>query len=80
MISSVWTKDEDKDFPVAIKNNPVLRKFHKLLSKRLEDLNSELISEEDLSDPSWAYKQAYLNGRKAELQQILKGLLGFCNE
>jgi hypothetical protein len=53
-----------------------LKQLKSFLLNDIETLRASTVAVEDFDSPSWALKQAYLNGRIAELNRILE-LLGF---
>lgn len=53
---------------------PESKRFRQLLAKVLEAelKNAEEVNESDYDSPSWAHKQAHINGRKETIKGILK--------
>ena len=71
---SRWYKNIDPDkkeaWTSALVSSEPLRRLQQLLKTEFEGLHKRLLSE-DFDSPSWAYKQAYLNGRLSELTRQL---------
>ena len=69
------TDKEKKDFFESLTNNRfVLGRLKDILLEDLEALEKQGVS--DYDSPSWAYKQADLNGQKRQIQRVLD-LLSF---
>lgn len=80
-LSVLWTKhlssDQNKeDFVAAIANSTVaLGRLCELITEFETEINSKELSLEEYDSPSWAYKQAHLNGQRSaykKLKTILK--------
>jgi hypothetical protein len=75
---SVWTKhlksEEEKErFRSGLIGSRIyFQRAEELLNENLETLQKEEISTTQFEDPNWAYKQAYLNGKKAQLMADIK--------
>ena len=70
-----WFKGlEDKEaeeIEKILESNPlILRHFRNLLERRLRDIYENEVREDAFLSPSWAFKQAYINGKVSALQNI----------
>jgi len=76
-IATKWTKhlkdtQKKKDFEQALRHDTlVLGRLLELLREDLQSLENKETSSEAYECPSWAYKQADLNGAKRELKKII---------
>lgn len=81
-MQTVWTQhlpdpDAKKDFQSLLLNSTqVLGRFKELLEGREKAILNFETSVDSYDNPSWAFKQAHANGRRAELKE-LKDLLNF---
>lgn len=74
---SAWSRHLVKD-PTAKQKFEEMVKGSKLLTDRLQNILDELeqtieraeLSTDSFENPSWAFKQAYLNGSRAMLHKI----------
>lgn len=78
-----WTKHlanqpEDKDnLEKTIRNSTTtLTRLLDVLEEKKSTINTIETSIKSYDDPSWAYKQAYLNGKRASLEEVIN-LLSF---
>lgn len=76
-IPSPWLqrlpKDEHDDFETTLRNSKqVLQRLRGIIKERLAVLDNKDHAISEYDSPSWAYKQAHINGRKAELTELLK--------
>lgn len=81
-LSSAWlanlSKDDDQTAVAqSILSSQALKRLRDLLDTKIASLTSKTLKEEDFDSPSWALKQAYLNGQLAALKSINDDLLGF---
>ena len=73
----VWTKHiKDKgrkeDFVRAIRGSGlVLGRLEEIFKDRLRTINNTETSIEDFDDGSWSHKQAFRNGQKALIRELL---------
>lgn len=76
-LSTEWTRHlkseaEKKDFQAAVLNDRVvLDRLSAIIEEKLSSLQGREASASEYDNPSWAYKQAHLNGMKAGLTTIL---------
>lgn len=81
-IPLVWTKHikdpkKREDFVLAVRNSTVaLTRLVEMAEEDLNTLNNSDFSTKDFDQPSWALRQAFKNGQRAELNKI-KNLLNF---
>lgn len=80
-LKTIWTQhlppEEKEDFEKLIGySTRVLSRVKQMIEIRERDILSLETKQEEYHNPSWAYKQAHLNGRKAELKE-LKELFNF---
>lgn len=76
-IAVKWFKhlkgNDQKDFEVTLRNSTlVLGRLREILQEDLRGLEKVEMSESSYENPSWAYNQAHINGRKAELTKLLQ--------
>lgn len=77
-LSTEWTKHlrteaERKEFSALVLNDRiVLDRLSAIVEEKLSGLQSREVSATEYDSPSWAYKQAHLNGVKSGLTAILK--------
>lgn len=76
-----WVKhlptEERKKFEDVVRNDTlVLGRLADILEEKLIGLENREASLLDYENPSWAYRQAHMNGLKAGLTNVLK-LLAF---
>lgn len=74
-----WTRnlktDEEKSsFVALLKNSTILDRIRELVAERERTIERIDTSTDSYDTPSWAHKQAHLNGRREELT-YLKRLL-----
>lgn len=73
----MWTKHlktdkAKKDFEVYLRNSSsLIERLKAILTEKLEVLEKEEFSLSSYDTASWAYKQAHINGAKAEIQTLL---------
>lgn len=74
-LSSDWvrgmTKEEKEDFESQLLNSPIPDKIKEILERRMLTILDQETSEEQF-DHDWAYLQAFRNGKKAVLKDLLK--------
>lgn len=71
------TAKEKKEFLDTLKRSiPTLRALKKIITERKRELEIKELKEEAYDNPAYAFKQAYINGRRKELLD-LEGLLSF---
>lgn len=80
-IATLWIKNlpeqEKSEFEKTLRHSGiVLGRLQEIFKERLKELNDQEVSFGAYESPSWAYKQAHLNGAKHELTRLLK-LLDF---
>lgn len=64
------TPQEKIQFEVDVRRaKPVLERLMTIFEEGVTQAES---AEEDFNNPSWAYKQAYLVGRKSALKDVIK--------
>lgn len=74
-VEHLKTEKEKQDFFDVLKNNRyVLLRLKEVMEEDLKKLNSESLS--DYKDPSWAFRQADVNGQKRQIRKVLD-LLSF---
>lgn len=84
-LSLEWTKhvrdpEKKKDFEAAIRNSTlVLGRVRDIVRERIASINSAETKAEDYNTSGWAFRQAFRNGRKAELRD-LEALLQFLGD
>lgn len=67
------TEAERKDFEATVRTDTiVLGRLAEILEEKLSGLQSREASPLEYDSPSWAYKQAHLNGYRQGLTTILK--------
>lgn len=74
-LSTDWTKhlkeDEKKDFQAAVLNDRlVLGRLADIIEEKLQTIQRKELTASEYDTPSWAYRQAHLNGIKAGLTTI----------
>jgi hypothetical protein len=74
-ISTEWIrglpKDEQEDFEKSLRHSTVvLSRLVALLDEQLKNLDRIENSVEVYDSPSWAYKQAHINGERSRLTKI----------
>lgn len=70
---------EKKELEQAIRHDTyVLGRLLAIVDEKLENVSKSEVSYSDYENPSWAYKQAHLNGVKHGLTEVRK-LLAFLN-
>lgn len=75
-MKSAWHKhiadaDEKVRFKNAVENSKsVLNRLTALLNEMEDDLSSSELSAKNYDTPNWAYKQAHVNGQKAQIRTI----------
>lgn len=78
-ISTEWfygSKDHKKTGELLKASTPTLELIDNLLERKIKD--SLVVNGSDYETPSWAYKQAHLNGRTEalkELQRLVRSAL-----
>jgi hypothetical protein len=76
-ISTVWTKhlksEKDKeDFVTSLKGQTyITSRLVDILEENLDGILRSEIKQADFEDAAWAYKQAFRNGKKAALKEVL---------
>lgn len=76
-MKTVWTKDlktpdQKKHFEgVWIASKEVRDKLEAIIKEMEKTSMQKAFSEESFTDPSWAYKQAYINGHLAAYKKVL---------
>ena len=79
-LSTEWTKHlkteaERKEFAASVLNDRlVLDRLSAIIEEKLTGLQSREVSLSEYDTPSWAHKQAHINGVKSGLTAILKML------
>lgn len=68
LLQGVEDQQGFKESAVANSKLKILKQLKKVISVRLNALE---IRSDDFSDPSWAYKQAYDNGQRKQLKDLL---------
>jgi hypothetical protein len=64
-------KSEQEDFKkLVLGSQKVLDKLRKICYNTLKD--GDQVKTNDYDSPSWAYKQAHLNGRREALEEIIQ--------
>ena len=72
-----WTKHlkskKDKDdFELTLRNSTyTMGRLAELLEERLRAMDKEETKLDDFESPGWAYKQAFRNGRRKALTEVL---------
>lgn len=65
-------KGEAEEFFKVLQGSPSqLRQLRKIVRRRLSELSAKEVDEEAYKNPAYPMWQAYINGRKTELQRIL---------
>lgn len=71
------TPKERQDFEVVLKNSTYITgRLYEILTDRMNDVLREETKLDDFKDPNWSHKQAFRNGRKQALKEVLD-LLNF---
>lgn len=76
-MKTIWTQhlkteEEKKDFETVVNNSTyVLGRVKQLIENRERGITSFEGDTNAYDNPSWAYKQAHANGRRAELKELL---------
>lgn len=75
--STFWTGSiEDKEAKQAylsyLSNLPELKKISDYLNERLQSTRTERLSKLTYDKPSWAFRQAELNGKEVELLRLIE--------
>lgn len=66
-------KEKQGEFADLIRNSTqVLGRFRDILIKEVESLESVEERRTSYSNPSWAYEQAFLNGQRSQLKDLLR--------
>lgn len=75
-LSVDWTKhckdaEAKANFEQLVRNSTqVLSRLQSIIKERQTNLSSEENSSTDFDSPSWAYKQAFRNGKRATLNDL----------
>jgi hypothetical protein len=75
-VKSAWhkhldTEEEKVRFKNAVEGSKiVLNRLTALLNEMEEDLSRSELSSKNYDTPNWAYKQAHVNGQKAQIRTI----------
>lgn len=72
-----WTDGMDdkekEEFLLILNNSTILtNRIKHMLFKKREELYRMQVREAEFSDASWAYKQAYYNGRISAIEEVLR--------
>lgn len=73
-----WTEhiqdpDEKLKFERFIKSSkPILEHLILLLKNKKDSLERQELDAKMFDNPNWDYKQAFLNGKKAEISELIK--------
>lgn len=83
-LSTTWfkhlPKDEQDEFAELVRSNTrVLSRLLDILTENLDTLEIKEVKEDTYRDPSWAFYQAHLNGKRAAYKEIRK-LLEFMED
>lgn len=76
-LSLVWTKhlktdEERREFEKTVRHDTlVLGRLEEIIQEKLSGLENREVSLDDYNNPSWAYKQAHMNGIRKGLTEIL---------
>lgn len=75
-IPLAWTrhlKGKDKeDFEIVLRNSTlVLSRLKTILEDELLELQKQEINPSAFETPNWPYLQAYVNGRKSQIKNII---------
>lgn len=77
MIPIQWTSNvlndpkAKKDFEEYLRNsNRILERLREILNEKEISINKYSISPSSFKSNNWAYEQAYLNGRLAEINEL----------
>ena len=72
-VRHLTSEAERKEFTDTVLHDTlVLGRLRTILEDRIQSMETQEHSLSSYDLPSWGYKQAHLNGRKAELTAILK--------
>lgn len=70
-------KDEAVEFEKTLRHSTiVLSRLSEILDEQIKNLDRQEMTSEAYDSPSWAYKQAHLNGERSRLTKV-KQLLSF---
>lgn len=74
-IPVIWIKnlpaDQKKSFENLLRNSTrTFRRTQEILKERLAVIETQEVAAESFEDPNWAYRQAYINGRKKEIKDL----------
>lgn len=84
-LNSAWLKhlgsqDEQKKFEEQVRSSHrVLSRLSELIDEALDGIQIKETKEGTYKDPSWAFYQAHLNGKRASLLELRK-LLDFLED
>ena len=78
-ISNLKGKDKENFETVVRHSTQLLTRLREIISERLDHISKEEVREASYDNPSWAYKQAYFNGKRAALLD-LKQLTDFLGD
>lgn len=72
-------KDQGEFIALVRGNHRLLSRLLEIIDQRLYDLDTKEETEQTYKEPSYAYLQAFINGRRASLKDIRK-LLDFMED
>lgn len=72
-------KTDKTEFTNMLRSSLALKRLRTILDEKVSEASATLVSE-DFDTPSWAFKQAYLNGKIKTLLELRDDLLGFLQE
>lgn len=76
-VKHLKSEEERKSFEEAVRHDTlVLGRLLEILEEKVKDLDQKETSLSAYDSPSWAYKQAHMNGMKQGLTAV-KNLLSF---
>ena len=79
-ISDLKTTEEKEEFIKLLSYNQiVLRKLKTILEARMEERSKTSLTISDFDNPNWSHKEAFRNGEKTALRDVLN-LLNFIKD
>ena len=63
-------KQREKIRTLVFNSTAVLSRLSKVLDKKIEEEDRQILSRSSFDNPNWAYVQAYTNGRVQALKEV----------
>ena len=71
-VSELETKEAKDAYLAYVANLPEIKKLKEYLEERMQLTRTERLSKLTYDKPSWAYRQAELNGKEIELLRLIE--------